>query len=132
MKRQPKLGDRIRIFLDDKRDPSFIGWDSLSSRDNTFIVTVRSYNEFIDAIRIYRYLIEAISFDHDLGTEKTGYDCVSWFEKQCYFHNQVPPRVLMCHSMNPIGRNRIIQAIQSIYSRERQNVKKYADSNNSI
>ena len=68
----------------------------------------KSYN---DAIDIFLDINDGtdnicISFDHDLGTDKSGYDFAKWLiehEYKGYFH---------IHSMNPIGSFNIRQLLE--------------------
>lgn len=47
-----------------------------------------------------------ISFDHDLGEGKSGYDVANWIEKEV-FQNDYPRLGWDVHSANPIGAARI-------------------------
>lgn len=68
----------MKIYLDDMRElpKGFAnGW-----------VIARSYDKFIELITwavenefTVQESITDISFDHDLGEEKTGFDCLKWF-----------------------------------------------------
>lgn len=55
-----------RLYIDDERNP----------RTDYNWCVVRTYDDAIDYILTYG-LPEYISFDHDLGTPKTGYDIAS-------------------------------------------------------
>lgn len=46
----------------------------------------------------------------DYGTEKTGYDCAKWLVDYC-IENGVSFPAFYVHSMNPIGRKRIVDYI---------------------
>ena len=59
---------------------------------------VRSYSEFTKYIK-NNGVPEFISFDHDLGSGKSGLDCVKWLIENCYRINDFD-----CHSANPIGK----------------------------
>jgi len=65
--------------------------------------------------------------DHDLDTHVctrngycepaplTGYDVAKWLEEKAFEGKwEFVPKVLRCHSDNPDGRKRIIQAFESI------------------
>lgn len=56
--------NKINIYLDDERNP----------RRNDWII-VRNYFDFEKILNEIEY-IDEISFDHDLGETKTGYDCL--------------------------------------------------------
>lgn len=120
-----------KLFLDDIRElkddyPKYIDYSDEENWD-----VVRNYNEFIDYISNLE-IPEIISFDHDLAdshytpmeywddynkskewqeqqvhTEKTGYDCAKWLSE--YLHlNNIPSPKIVCHSMNPVGRDNIL------------------------
>jgi hypothetical protein len=54
------------LFLDDERFPIGDNWE-----------IVRSYEEAVEFV-LNNGLPRFVSFDHDLGTEKTGYDFAKW------------------------------------------------------
>lgn len=62
--------------------------------------------------------VSEVSLDHDLGDDAkgTGYDVLAWIEKEVYTNNYNPPAVLKVHSSNPIARQRMLAAIESIYN----------------
>lgn len=91
----------MKIYLDDIRTP----------KDNTWTV-VRSYHDFIQIISQSFGYIDAISFDHDLGGDKTGYDCAKFLIEYCYQNSYTPPQCYV-HSANPIGRENIITYINN-------------------
>jgi len=115
------------LFLDDERIPGQVTWVSLPSAQYTI---VRNFEQFVNYI--YEYGVpNFISFDHDLadqhyiaaemgvedyGQEKTGYDCAVWLVDFCDQWREKFPKYAV-HSMNPIGRERIISYIE--------NAKKY-------
>jgi hypothetical protein len=74
-----------------------------------------SVPELISAYLHYGALIETISLDHDLGEDlETGYDFLSWLEKQVFTGLvTVLPR-LVVHSANPVGRANMERCIESM------------------
>lgn len=68
-------------------------------------VLVKNYEEFIEHIN-QNGLPELISFDHDLGEEKTGYDCAKWLVEYCLNNKQTLPKYNV-HSQNPVGKENI-------------------------
>lgn len=62
--------------------------------------------------------VSEVSLDHDLGDDAkgTGYDVLAWIEKEVYTNNYTPPPVIKVHSSNPIARQRMLAAIESIYN----------------
>ena len=91
----------MKIYLDDVRTP-YKGW-----------TLVKSFNEFVRIVSDNKHDITDISFDHDLGTEKTGYDALTWLEKMIYLNNYPVPDIHI-HTANPVGRKRMEQVIKSI------------------
>jgi len=90
---------RMKVWLDDERPmpPEF----------NRHMKTAE------DAIAMLATgLVETISLDHDLGAEKngTGYDVACFIERAAY-SGQLAPIEIMIHSANPVGRERMEQAI---------------------
>lgn len=87
----------MRIYLDDVREPPKfnswgdpIFWDKVCRRADEVIELVKSG------------VVTFISFDHDLGTEKTGYTVAKAIEELA-FNKQIPPIDYAVHSANPIG-----------------------------
>jgi hypothetical protein len=66
--------------------------------------------------------VEILSLDHDLGLidpetleEKTGYDVVLYLEQ----HPNLMPENVQVHSANPVGRRRMLLALESIERRRK-------------
>lgn len=122
------------LFLDDIRMPVEVGNYMYPVGLRSLFrlqqwVIVRNYEEFIDTIE-RQGVPKMVSFDHDLadehyrpsmynpdghysnyykdGTfkEKTGYDCAEWLIAYAK-KNAVPLPFVMCHSMNPVGKENI-------------------------
>lgn len=73
------------------------------------VVWVKNYNEFIDWISD-NGLPDKISFDHDLGEVKSGFDCAKWLVEYCIDNqNNIPNFVV--HSANPVGAVNIRQLL---------------------
>lgn len=82
----------MHIYLDDLREVP-----------KGFIVA-RSYEECVSLLKENE--IETISLDHDLGTNKTGYDvCLYMVENEIY------PKEIYIHSANPVGQKNMIQLL---------------------
>lgn len=84
------------LFLDDERDPV----------DPAVWYLARNYEEFCDIIIEYGQP-SYISFDHDLGSGKTGYDCAKFLVDYCLDRNIRPSFVFYVHSQNPVGKMNI-------------------------
>ena len=91
----------MRIYLDDIRTPKDSSW-----------TVVRSYHDIIHLIQTSFDQIEVISFDHDLGEEKTGYDAAKFLIEFCMNNQKMPPLTFV-HSANPVGRENIIGTINN-------------------
>lgn len=129
----------MKLFLDDVRSPqNCLGYMHLRIGNQNPIYNeggwfiVRSYDEFVVALKKYYKDITHISFDHDLAEEhyhesmsddeayseylkgslhKTGYDCAV-FAKKFYNSNNLSMPICFIHSMNPAGCKRIENAIE--------------------
>ena len=88
---------RYYIYLDDTR-----------SLPSLFDIVVKSYDEFVDLVRMRGSGISDsfISFDHDLGEGKNGYDCAKFLVEWCIEHGYEVPQYDI-HSANPVGRKNI-------------------------
>jgi hypothetical protein len=116
----------MKLFLDDVRTPPAFGW-----------VVVRTADEAIEYLKTHE--VYFASLDHDLADEqypwnaipginpdqwehhmdkypmtfkeKTGYDVILWMEENDVW----PSHGVKCHSMNPVGRDRINTVILKHY-----------------
>lgn len=85
------------LFIDDIRMPDSIG--------NYLTYVVRTFDEAVFALSQQDF--DIISFDHDLGTEKTGYDIAKYIVE-----NEIKIREgFRIHSANPVGRFNISQLL---------------------
>jgi hypothetical protein len=93
------------LYLDDERTP----------KNETPFFIVRNYEDFKYTI-MENGIPSYISFDHDLGDTKTGYDCANWL--QCYVIMngvKIPYNFnYNVHSANPVGVKRIVDCIESL------------------
>jgi hypothetical protein len=99
----------MKIFLDDIREPPDNTWD-----------VARSYE---DALFLVEYLgfPDEVSFDHDLGTEKTGLDFAHFLIELDLDTGAMPVQfTYRVHSANPVGRANI-EGLLSGYLRFRRN-----------
>jgi len=95
----------MRIYLDDIRFPS----------KGEGVTIVRDYNDFVFTWIHNKQNIISISFDHDLGTGKTGYDAICIVEADYHLDLISHDIELNCHSANTSGADKIRQAIDSIH-----------------
>lgn len=89
------------LWLDDERNAPE-GW-----------VRVKTAFEAIVALRRWEW--EVISLDHDLGENSdTGYSVLLYIEAEVYRNPNFKCPEIRIHSANPVGRKRMLQAIESI------------------
>ncbi len=130
----------VYLFLDDVRFPNETFTYTMQ---NLFLqkewIVVRNYEEFTNFI-LENGLPHFISFDHDLAdthytpqeywsdydkskewqeaqihVEKTGYECAKWLVDYCLDFN-LPCPGFFCHSMNPVGKDKILGLLQNFCS----------------
>ena len=106
------------LFLDDIRTPDQVPWIKFPKNLDTCVV--ENFDMFTKQITTMG-MPDFICFDHDLAIEhyaadyvnsKTGYDCATWLVDYCRANNCKFPNYVV-HSMNPIGKERIISYIES-------------------
>lgn len=99
----------IRVWVDDVREPP-----GREDAEDDYL-WARTYDEAIFLLAHQK--VEVISLDHDLGGSKTGYDIVCWIEEQVYYGRMPLPQIF-CHSQNPVGRRRILAAVERMIKNE--------------
>jgi hypothetical protein len=89
----------LKMWIDDVRTPPDTTWIwAMNSKDALELLDMGTYS--------------VISFDHDLGGEDSGYVVALFIEQQA-FHKSIPKLEWRVHSMNPVGRERIIRAMKN-------------------
>ena len=105
----------IKIWLDDIRPmPIDQGYNVHITKAYIMYLFVKKFGS----------KITFISFDHDLGTEKTGYDIAKEIEAQAQIGIKPPDYEI--HSANPVGRKNIMEAMVSaerLYNLYLQSIK---------
>ncbi len=128
--------DVKRLFLDDIRRPNEV---NKYTNDDEYLepwLVVRNYDDFVIALKKHAGKLVTISYDHDLDQqhqrdylrqtyekaeedikleyeqykEKTGYDAAK-FMLELYHELGLPLPRIKVHSMNPVGKQNIIQLI---------------------
>ena len=94
----------MKLYLDDVRNPS----DTYTDSD---WVVVRTAEEAIEILETN--VVTEISFDHDLGTELSGYDVATKME-ELVITGVIQMPVCRIHSANPPGRDRILLAVRNM------------------
>jgi len=87
----------VRLYLDDLREPPA-----------DFDTVARTAEEALALLRAGR--VTFLSFDHDLGTDATGYTVARWIEEQAHA-GTLAPLGWAVHSANPVGRRNIEAAL---------------------
>jgi len=90
---------KVNLYLDDLR-PTPEGFER-----------VYNFEEFVAFIS-QNGMPDFISFDHDLGLEKTGFDCAKWLVEYC-LDNQVSLPDFAVHSQNPVGKENIEKLLEN-------------------
>lgn len=88
----------MRVWLDDER-PKPADFDVWLRTAETTIAVLRTGG------------VTHLSLDHDLGTEKTGYDVAQFIEEAAY-KGTLAPLTVVIHSANPVGRKNMQVAIE--------------------
>lgn len=89
----------MKLWLDDERKAPRGGWK-----------VARTAQEAIKVLG--RGKVRLVSFDHDLGQKKSGYDVAVWIEKRAA-EGRLGRLKWRVHSANPVGRQRIEAAMRS-------------------
>ncbi len=98
-------GGLMKIFLDDERIPVQSGW-----------TVVRDSTEFVNVIEAHHDIIEAISFDHDLGNHtKSGAWCLNHLIGKMIDDENYCPGLeeIIFHSANVVGCENMLKTIES-------------------
>lgn len=102
-----------RLFLDDEREPP---------DDGGSWVVARSYREAISIMITREEVPYLISFDHDLGEGRTGYDLAKWLvETDLWYGGKYLATNFrfVVHSQNPIGKQNI-EGLLSGYLKQKE------------
>lgn len=94
----------MKLFIDDIRNAPSPSW-----------IIARDYNSALELIKTG--LIEEISFDHDLGEEKTGYDLMVFLEEMIHF-NKLSAPIIHIHSANLGAYNKMKLCADRIFNKE--------------
>ena len=95
------------LFLDDNRNPENDKFKSfLPDTDYQKIDWVTNYTQFALYIQVHG-LPDIISFDHDLGVEKSGKDAANFLVEYC-LDNDLPLPEFYAHTANPVGEKNIM------------------------
>lgn len=107
-------GQAVQLWLDDVREPPPDGqypW--------VWAKSAWQAKYLLSGQAAQGYVVVAVSLDHDLGPGQSGYDVACYLEREIRDGVMGIPEGLWCHSSNPVGRARILQAFESIGRIER-------------
>ena len=96
------------IWLDDFRTPTI--------PDGEIVFWPKNYDDFVSCVMGLGVKISncIVHFDHDLGEEKSGYDCAKWLIDWCLGHGYIAPDHDI-QSSNPVGRQNIESVFKSYW-----------------
>ena len=97
------------IWLDDYREPYHFLYEDYGYKEED-ITICKNYSQFVKAIS-KNGLPEMICFDHDLGEEKTGYDCAKFLVDYC-LKNKLKLPEWYIQSANIVGAMNISNSLQ--------------------
>ena len=91
--------------------------DDIRQSPHPDFIVVKNYNEAVSAVKSIIQEIKTdkdifISFDHDLGSKKTGYDFAKWLVKNSIVG------LYQIHSMNSVGAKNIRELLDHYGWRE--------------
>ena len=109
----------VMIWLDDERDPSDQTWRDCFPIESPVVVWLRSFDAFASWIDD-NGLPDAISFDHDLGSDLSGMDAARYVVDYCLDHNATLP-AWGVHSANPVGSDNIKALLASFQRHQESN-----------
>lgn len=89
------------LFLDDLRIPS--------ADDTVTVRTFEAFCSYLDSLEKDDTLL-SVSFDHDLGEDKSGLDCARYLLDK-WRAGVIAPCPTFVHSANPVGASAIIAEI---------------------
>lgn len=98
------------LWLDDFRDPGYFLFCDMGFKKED-VVVCKNYKEFVSEIEL-NGLPDWIFFDHDLGSDKTGYDCAKWLVQYCTKNNCKLPNY-DSQSANTVGRFNILSLLDA-------------------
>jgi len=92
----------IKLFLDDERQVPDNSW-----------LKVKTVKDAINFLK--NNIVDIISLDHDLGTDKEcGYDVLLWIEEQVFTNSNFVLPEIKIHTANPSARIKMKLALKRI------------------
>lgn len=102
------MHNKMKIWIDDVRTPPEDVWQWAKTYSDGIAL--------IDYAVLHGLQIDTISFDHDLGEEKTGYDIALYLAEKVWWERIPKPKHAFVHSANPPGRDNIQSVINRYLS----------------
>lgn len=100
----------MKLFLDDERFPA----------DNSFLIC-RNMEDFRICVTNCEDTLDFISFDHDLGSGPSGYDCAKWMVEYDMEHDILSNDFdFYVHSQNPVGAENIRSYLNNYLDNKRK------------
>lgn len=98
--------DTYNIWLDDIRMPPDGDWLVARTAEEAYVLVCDAYMRGCEIV---------LSLDHDLGEDiPTGDDLLNWLERDIVTTDFRPNISFRIHSANPVGRQNMARAIQTI------------------
>lgn len=101
----------MNIFIDDVRDPSFVGWDI--SQTQVFRTADSAIAYLLPFLRDPGQII-SISFDHDLGPSDDATIVALRLEEAAFYGEIKCSLAWQIHSMNPVGSRNLRLILESM------------------
>ena len=124
LRMQEASAEKIHIlWLDDERNPFNKIWTDwlheylILDWAHAEITWVKRYYQFVNHLEECG-VPDVICFDHDLGEEKTGYDCVKYLCDYCIENEEELPMVVY-QTNNPVGKENMRKYIEN-YMKHKQ------------
>lgn len=90
------------LLIDDERLVRWVcqeqGYDSISAFNDAEWDVAKNYEEAIDCLSENSY--DLVTFDHDLGYGKNGYDALEWLERRVMTTAYCPDMKIEVHTAN--------------------------------
>lgn len=100
-------------WLDDMRNPTYEMWKTqYPALEDNDVVWLKSFDEFCERLK-YEWP-DMIYFDHDLGSDKTGYDCANLIVNMILYNPELTIPEYRSQSSNPVGKDNILKLFNNL------------------
>lgn len=90
------------LWLDDTRNPQDPQWSKILPSISGDVIWVKTYHEFDEWITLNGFP-DAVCFDHDLGTGRSGMDAARLMVNKA-IENKLSLPIWIVQSANPVGK----------------------------